>query len=916
MGSGNADIEAHMKADKRCYLFGGGKAEGNRDMKDLLGGKGAGLAEMTNIGLPVPPGFTISTEACNAFYAGGRELSEDLISEIRASLQKVELLAGARFGSVERPLLLSVRSGARASMPGMMDTVLNVGLNERTLAALARWSGSLRFALDCYRRFCAMFGTVVLGIKDDGHGQDPFEAALRRHRAERKVRSDPELTEKDLELVIREFESIIADRGAEIPFEPMDQLLAAIRAVFISWENPRAVAYRQLNKIPSSWGTAVNVQTMVFGNLGEDSATGVAFTRNPATGENELYGEYLLNAQGEDVVAGIRTPRPVAEMAKVLPEAFASLRNARIRLEQHYREMQDIEFTVERKKLYVLQCRAGKRSGFASVRIAVDMADEKLISEREAILRVDPLALEHLLRPVFDREAAETAIHSGRLLAKGLAAGPGAACGRVVFTADDAEAWASKGERVILVRPETSAEDIRGMNASLGFLTQFGGMTSHAALVARQMGKVAIVGCGAAHVDIVGRTVAFTSEGRKEVIREGDWISIDGFEGLVISDVVPTRASEVVRVLVERSLDPKAAPTYQRYAQLMKWADGSRRLGVRANADQADQAAVALALGAAGIGLCRTEHMFFGKGKIEPMREVILAETRKERQAALKKLLPLQRADFVGLFRTVKGLPVTIRTLDPPLHEFLPKDDGGIEELAIALGKPKSVVLDRIQSLREANPMLGHRGCRLGISYPEITAMQARAIFEAACDVASEGLPVHLEVMIPLVATRRELDLQAKVVKDTAAGVFSERGMPIPYKIGSMIEIPRAALTAGEIAAGADFFSFGTNDLTQTTLGLSRDDAGTFLADYLALHVYETDPFQSIDRNGVGRLMKLAVQAGRETKPDLKIGICGEHGGDPASIAFCQELGLNYVSCSPYRIPVARLAAAQASAIA
>jgi len=905
-----------MGEPKSCYSFGGGKAEGNKELRNLLGGKGAGLAEMTNLALPVPPGFTISTEACNDFVKNGHKLSPELVSEITESLAKIQRLAGAGFGDPDRPLLLSIRSGARASMPGMMDTVLNVGLNDRNVQGLASWAGNSRFALDCYRRFCAMYGDVVLGIKRTAGGEDPFDAALKHLRNARHIGSDAELTSRDLESLIAQFKAIIrAERGIELPSDPTEQLLSAVSAVFESWDNPRAIAYRKLNGIPSDWGTAVNVQMMVFGNLGDDSATGVAFTRDPATGQNALYGEYLTNAQGEDVVAGIRTPQPISEMAKVFPEAFAALRAARERLERHYRDMQDIEFTVERKNLYVLQCRAGKRSGFASVRIAVDMAEEKLISDREAVLRVEPRALEHVLRPVFDPAAAEQAIAEGRFLARGLPAGPGAACGRAVFTAGDAEAWAARKEPVILIRHETSAEDIRGMNAAVGILTQFGGMTSHAALVARQMGKVAVVGCATAHVDEVNRKVAFLDKEGARVVGEGDWISIDGFAGAVISGPVPTTASEVVRVVINRTLDPESAPIYRRYTQLLKWADQMRRLGIRANADQPDQAADALAFGAEAIGLCRTEHMFFGKGKIGPMREMIVAESAQDRERALEKLLPLQRSDFLGLFRAMRGLPVTIRTLDPPLHEFLPQDETGVAELAAAVGKPVSAIRARIDQLRESNPMLGHRGCRLGISYPEITRMQARAMFEAACDALREGIPVHLEVMIPLVGVKRELDEQSKVVRETAQRVFRERGATVPFKIGTMIEVPAAALTAEELAESADFFSFGTNDLTQTTLALSRDDVGAFLADYIAQGIYEADPFETIERSGVGRLMRIAVEGGRASKPGLQIGICGEHGGDPASIAFCHELGLDYVSCSPYRIPVARLAAAQAAAV-
>ncbi len=902
-------------AKKRIYFFGGGKADGNKDMKTLLGGKGAGLAEMTNIGIPVPPGFTITTEVCTAFYAGGRKLPAALGTEIRASVARTEALQGAKLGDPKKPLLLSVRSGARASMPGMMDTILNLGLNDLTVAGLGTGgAAAARFAYDSYRRFVAMYGDVVLGMKPERkEDRDPFEVLLERKKRARGVKGDADLSAGDLKELVAEFKAEIrAKRGVDFPEDPFEQLLGAVTAVFNSWENPRADAYRKLNGIPADWGTAVNVQAMVFGNKGNDSATGVAFTRDPASGKNELYGEFLINAQGEDVVAGIRTPDKISALEKDFPGAYRGLLEVRRKLERHFRDMQDIEFTIEAGKLYVLQCRNGKRTGFAGVRIAVEMVEEKLIGKKEALLRVEPEGLNQLLRPVFEARAKQEATGAGRLLAKGLPAGPGAATGRIVFFADDAEAWAARGETVVLCRHETSPEDIRGMNASVGFLTAFGGMTSHAALVARQMGKVAIVGCEAASFDYPQRVMTLaTAAGRRE-LREGAWVSLDGFTGEVIEGRVETTASEVVRVLVARDLAAKDAPSYQRYASLLGWADEIRRLRVRANADQPDQAAAAVAFGAEGIGLCRTEHMFFGEGKIGPMREMIVAETEEARRQALAKLLPLQREDFAGIFRAMAGRAVTIRTLDPPLHEFLPHDEAGIVALATATGRSVADLKVRIEDLREANPMLGHRGCRLGISYPEITEMQASAIFEAACDVAAAGQKVLPEIMIPLVGTRKELDLQSRLVRETAEQVFAERGRRVDYLVGTMIEVPRAALAAGAIAEAADFFSFGTNDLTQMTFGLSRDDVPRVLADYLARDIFNVDPFVSIDRDGVGELMRVAVSRGRAKKPKLKLGICGEHGGDPASVLLCQELGLDYVSCSPYRLPIARLAAAQA----
>jgi pyruvate,orthophosphate dikinase len=904
-----------MASAKRTYSFGGGKAEGSWNMKNLLGGKGAGLAEMSNIGIPVPPGFTITTDVCAAFYENGKRFPKDVIPAVEAALRKVEGLTGKKFGSDENPLLVSVRSGARVSMPGMMDTVLNLGLNDVTVEALARRSSNERFAWDSYRRFCAMFGDVVLGMKPvRKEDRDPFEVILERKKRAVGVKLDSELPVSALRELVTEFKAEVKRRkGTDFPDDPMKQLVAAIEAVFRSWDNERAIAYRKLNGIPAAWGTAVTVQSMVFGNMGEDSGTGVAFTRNPADGTNEFYGEFLVNAQGEDVVAGIRTPQRISELEARFPDIARQLESARERLERHHRDMQDIEFTIEKGKLYLLQTRSGKRTGLAAVRIAIEMVDQKLITPQEALLRVDPDALNHLLRPIFDERAKARAIADGKLLASGLPAGPGAATGRIVFFASDAEEWKERGEKVILVRHETSPEDISGMHAAEGFLTAFGGMTSHAALVARQMGKVAIVGCDALVFDYETRTVTVTTPAGTRIFREGDWLSIDGTEGQVIEGELGTKPSEVVQVLIEKTRDPKDAPVYRQFAKLLKWADAARRLEVRANADQGDQAEVALAFGAEGVGLCRTEHMFFGEGKIGPMREMIVAVTEPERRAALSKLLPLQREDFAQLFRVMGPKPVTIRTIDPPLHEFLPQDPAGITELAAATGLSEERIRMRIDELVETNPMLGHRGCRLGISYPEITEMQARAIFEAACDVAAEGIDVHPEIMIPLVGHERELQHQGRVVREAAAAVFAARGRKVRYSVGTMIEIPRGALTADAIAQTAEFFSFGTNDLTQTVFGISRDDVGNVLKTYIDTEIYNVDPFVSIDRQGVGALMKTAADLGRKTRPEIKLGICGEHGGDPSSIEFCHELGLDYVSCSPFRLPIARLAAAQAA---
>ncbi len=906
---------------KFVYFFGEGKAEGNAKMRDLLGGKGANLAEMTNLGIPVPSGFTISTEVCRYYYQNEGRYPPELEEQVREALRRVEKVMGMKFGDPRDPLLFSVRSGAAISMPGMMDTILNLGLNDETVEGLAQRSGDERFAYDCYRRFVAMYGDVVFGLKPQQKDErDPFEVILEEKKEERGVEYDHELSAEDLKDLVRRYKEEIKGRlGVDFPEDPWEQLWGAIGAVFRSWNNPRAVAYRELNDIPHDMGTAVNVQSMVFGNMGFDSGTGVVFTRNPATGENRLYGEYLMNAQGEDVVAGIRTPQPInryqrgkreiPSLEEEAPHIYEELERYCKILERHYRDMQDVEFTIQKGKLWILQTRAGKRTGMAAMKIAVDMVHEGLISKEEALLRVEPDHLNHLLRPVFDLMEKEKAIKEGRAVAKGLPAGPGAATGRVVFFASDAEEWAQRGEKVLLVRIETSPEDIRGMNAAEGILTARGGMTSHAALVARQMGKVCVVGCGDLEIDYKDRQLTV----KGQVVREGDYLSIDGTTGEVILGKISTKPSEILQVLLEKTLAPEASEAYGIYSELMRWADEARRLGVRTNADKSDQAAIAIAFGAEGIGLCRTEHMFFEGDRINAMREMILAEDAEGRKRALDKLLPMQKEDFKGIFRVMEGRPVTVRTLDPPLHEFLPNTDKEIKELASQMGVDEEVIRSKVQALHEANPMLGHRGCRLGIVYPEITAMQARAIFEAACEVAKEGIAVNPEVMIPLVGDVKELRDQRKVVDEVAHEVFSSYGVQVPYKVGTMIEIPRGAITADEIAEEAEFFSFGTNDLTQTTFGISRDDAGKFLRSYIGKGIWEFDPFMKLDRRGVGELMRIGVEKGRATRKDLKVGICGEHGGEPSSIEFCHELGLDYVSCSPYRVPIARLAAAQAA---
>jgi len=896
---------------KPIYFFGNGKAEGNARLRELLGGKGAGLHEMTRLGVPVPPGFTITTDVCTYFYEHGEKYPKGLSAQVLAALAKVESILGRRFGDADNPLLVSVRSGARESMPGMMDTVLNLGINDSTVQGLIQRTQNPRFAYDAYRRFVQMYADVVLGLKaKDRNEQDPFELIIERKKASRGVRYDTDLSAEDLREIVAAFKAEVRLRaGRDFPENPYDQLWGAIGAVFRSWNNDRAIAYRQLYKIPQSWGTAVNVQAMVFGNLGEQCATGVAFTRNPSTGENEFYGEFLVNAQGEDVVAGIRTPGAIAEMKTLLPKPFAELRKVSKILEKHYQEMQDIEFTIEDGKLWMLQTRAGKRTGFAAIRIAVDMVEERIINKKQALLRIEPDHLNQLLRPIFDSQDKERAAKEGRILAKGLPAGPGAATGRIVFHAQDAVAWQKNGERVLLCRIETSPDDIRGMEAAQGILTTRGGMTSHAALVARQMGKVCVAGCEALYIDYAERLLRVGDT----VLKEGDWISVDGSSGEVIQGEIRTLPSEVVQVLLSGTLAPGKSRIFQQYARLMRWADECRRLGVRTNADQPDQAQIAKAFGGEGIGLCRTEHMFFQGDRIQAVREMILAEDEMGRRRALKKLLPMQRRDFKGILDIMGGLPVTIRTLDPPLHEFLPKHEQEVLELAQVMGVSVELLQDKVNVLQEFNPMLGHRGCRLGISYPEITEMQAQAIFEAACELRKEGKNPFPEVMIPLVGSRRELQEQKLIVERIAKQTMQQHGVKVRYAIGTMIELPRACLVADEIASEAEFFSFGTNDLTQTCLGLSRDDAGKFLPSYVVQGLLPEDPFVSIDLDGVGALMQIAVKKGRKIRKDLEMGICGEHGGDPKSVRFCHEIGLDYVSCSPYRIPIAKLAAAQAA---
>jgi pyruvate,orthophosphate dikinase len=898
---------------KYVYFF-GGKAEGRADMKNLLGGKGANLAEMTNIGLPVPPGFTLTTEVCNYFTSHQNTYPPELKQQVADALKKVEEQTGAKFGDAKNPLLLSCRSGARDSMPGMMDTVLNIGLNDTTVQALAKQSGNERFTLDSYRRLLLMYGEVVMGLK--GHHDEPFEHILTEVKKAKGVKLDNELDVAALKTIIGRYkEAIRKYTGKDFPENPLDQMWNAIGAVFGSWMNDRATVYRRQYGIPDEWGTACNVMAMVFGNLGDDCATGVALTRDGALGTPGMCGDYLINAQGEDVVNGSRPTKRIEEsLAKDMPEAFKELVAVGHKLEKHYRNMQDIEFTIQRNKLYMLQTRNAKRTGFAAVRVAVDLVHEGLITKDEAISSkfIPAGDLSQLLQPLFDIEAKKTASKAGKLLTKGIPAGPGAATGKMVFTPQKAEALkqANPAMALILVRKETTPEDLRGMKAALGILTAVGGVSSHAALVSRQMGKVCIVGAG--ELDIDSRAGTLTV--RCKVLKEGDDISIDGFTGEVFAGAIATRPSEVVEVLIHKQLAPEKSEVYRRFQQVMDWVEGHRQLKVRTNADLPDQAAEAIAFGAEGIGLCRTEHMFFDH--IAEMREMIMAETTAAREAALTKMLPFQRADFAGLFKAMAGRPVTIRLLDPPLHEFLPQDQAGREEMARVLGKSVEAVVRRVEELHESNPMLGHRGCRLGVVYPEITAMQARAIFEAAVQMQKSGVAVHPEVMIPLVGFPKEFQHQDKIVRQMAAKVFAEAGVKIEYLVGTMIEVPRACMAAGEIAQTAEFFSFGTNDLTQTTLGVSRDDYGPFISVYTdpkKADILSADPFATIDQDGVGALMKIAVERGRAARPGLKIGICGEHGGDPASVVFCHKIGLDYVSCSPFRVPVARLAAAQAA---
>jgi pyruvate,orthophosphate dikinase len=892
---------------KYVYFFAPAHAEGNKDMKDLLGGKGANLAEMAGIGLPVPPGFTVSTDACNLFSKSGGILPGQVISEIQTNLRMLEEVAGRRFGDPEDPLLVSVRSGAKFSMPGMMDTVLNLGLNDTTLEGLANKSGSRRFTLDCYRRLIHMFGDVVLDIP-----KKRFEEILHGYKEKKRIKLDNELTEKMLEEIIAAYRELIrSETGKDFPQDVQEQLRLAVNAVFKSWNNPRAITYRRLNHIPDDLGTAVNVQLMVFGNIGAKSGTGVGFTRNPATGDKVLYGEYLLNAQGEDVVAGVRTPSPIKKLDSEMPAVYKELKDITTNLEKHYGDVQDFEFTIQDSKLYMLQTRNGKRTGQAAVKIAVDLVEEGLTSKEKALLQVEPEALNQLLHPVFDAE--EKKKHD--VLAKGLAASPGAAAGQAVFTAEEAEVWKKEGKKVVLVRAETSPDDIHGMSASQGILTATGGMTSHAAVVGRQMGKPAVVGCGALRIDEEHKW--FTVNGR--TFKEGEWVSIDGGTGEVLAGEIRTRPSEILQV-VRGETKPEESRMFQYFSKLLGWADEVRKLGVRANSDTPVDARTAFAFGAEGIGLARTEHMFFGPERLPIVKEMILADNEPDRRRALDKLLPFQRKDFYEFFKEMHGQPVTIRTIDPPLHEFLPRREDLMVELAELKVNPRKnkakiveveTLLARVNQLSEFNPMLGHRGCRLGISYPEITEMQARAIFEAACELTKEGERVRPEIMVPLVGHVAELANQREIIIRIADEVMKQYGVKIDYLVGTMIEIPRGAITADEVAREAEFFSFGTNDLTQTTYGVSRDDGGKFLNYYLNKGIWKDDPFETIDIRGVGELMKMAVEKGRKTRPNLKIGICGVHGGDPRSIYFCHKVGLNYVSCSAYQIPIARLAAAQ-----
>jgi pyruvate,orthophosphate dikinase len=898
----------NAKSRKYVYFFGNGKADGNRNLKDILGGKGSGLAEMTNAGLPVPPGFTISTEVCNIYYEQKRKIPAAIDKEIAENVKKLEKAAGATLGSTSNPLLVSVRSGAKFSMPGMMDTILNLGLNGDAVEGLKARTNNGRFAYDSYRRFIQMFGNVVLEIP-----KDAFEHEFEAVKKARGKKLDTELDEQALEEVVERYKKVVKNKtGRDFPQNPRDQLTMARDAVFRSWMNPRAQEYRRIYDIPDHIGTAVNVQMMVFGNTGDRSATGVGFTRNPATGKKEFYGEFLINAQGEDVVAGIRTPQPIRELELVMPKAYKQLREITTRLEKHYKDVQDFEFTIQDERLFMLQTRSGKRTGYAAVVIATDLVDEKLVSPKEALLLVDPESLNQLLAPGFDQDEWKKIPTA----TQGLPASPGAASGQVVFTADHAVEWTQQGKQVILVRRETVPDDIHGMFVAQGILTATGGMTSHAAVVGRQMGKPSVVGAGALEINESARQFRVAGQ----TVKEGDYVSFDGLTGEVKIARVASRPSEILQVL-NGTMDPKQSDIYQRFDRLLSWADKYRRLGVYANADQPDQAELAYRFGAGGIGLCRTEHMFFGEGRIPVVQRMILAESEADRRKALNELLPLQRDDFYGVFKAMHGNPVTIRTIDPPLHEFLPKREELMVEIARleAQGKSgreldeKRRLLNRVEQLHEFNPMLGHRGVRLGITYPEITEMQTRAIIEAACRVNKEGIKTVPEIMIPLVCTLKELRDQKLIVDRVAADAMKEQGIKIKYLVGTMIEVPRGSIVADQIAQDAEFFSFGTNDLTQLTFGFSRDDIGKFLKVYQDKKILEKDPFASIDTEGVGDLVRVGVERGRRTRRDLKIGVCGEHGGDAASVHFFHKVGLNYVSASPYRIPVARLAAAQAA---
>jgi pyruvate,orthophosphate dikinase len=892
------------------YQWGAKKADGDGGMRNLLGGKGANLHEMTRIGLPVPPGFTITTEVCTYYYANKRTYPPALQAQMEAGLANMERIMGTKFGDAAGlPLLVSVRSGARDSMPGMMDTILNLGLNDQTVLSLAAATKNERFAWDCYRRFIQMYGDVVLGLqKKEGEDHEPFEVVIEgfKHEKYHTNIEDSKLTAEDQRELVKRFKALVLERtGKSFPNDPWEQLRGAAGAVFGSWMNDRAIVYRRKYNIPTEWGTAVNVQAMVYGNTGDLSGSGVAFTRNPANGTNEFYGEFLINAQGEDVVAGVRTPEPVLKLKDQMPGSYAELLKVRATLERHFKDVQDIEFTIQDGKLFMLQTRNGKRTAMAALKFSIDMVKEKLIDWRTAILRNPADQLEQLLAPVFDLAEVKKA----KVIATGLPAGPGAATGRIYLNADRAVAAAEKGEKALLLRVETSPEDLRGMIAAEGILTARGGVSSHAALVARQMGKVCVCGASALQVDYDKRTVTVAGQ----TFNEGDFLSIDGTIGAVYAGQIKTAPSEIVAGLIHNDPAARATEKFKNYSQLMKWCSQATRLSVRTNADTPEQTQNAVAFGAVGIGLTRTEHMFFEGNRIDSMREMILADTVADREAALAKLLPYQRADFYGIFKALKGLPATIRFLDPPLHEFLPNTEESQADLAKKLNISVEKITQRVHELHEFNPMLGFRGCRLGIKYPEITRMQARAVFEAAADATKEGFKAKPEVMIPLVGFKKELDLQVAIVHEVAKAVMAEKKTKIAYSVGTMIEIPRGALTADEIAETAEFFSFGTNDLTQTCLGMSRDDSGSFLGAYQDAEIFKKNPFASVDQTGVGQLMKIAIEKGSKTRPGIKLGICGEHGGDPDSVKFCHRIGLSYVSCSPFRVPVARLAAAQAA---